>query len=361
MKETLSYLILLITINSAFNIIVSKAISSKDKSLIEAGCKKKDWNENGAYLDKAENKTFNWVANGKLLEKGACLEAGYRSWVVPDKGLTRVHSTIKAPFLRTIGLRENLVAIDYILTLSWIDRRIKTNFSLESGMNETGMAIKVSQLNKIWKPDIYIFHRSSFLDPYGTRSTVSLKLYSLQNFNELLKMNLEQINAEKDSTVIEFESEYRSRIYCSFDYSMYPMDRHICTLKLGSRSSSSTLMLHTHDSDESIPIYSAAGFNIISTLFDGKINNGSNTIGVKMEMNRRLQSFILKYYAPATAIVTVSEISFLIPVAAIPGRIGLLVTLFLTLTNVFIHHMVSISIKICITSKIFFYCQIVYY
>ena len=43
------------------------------------------------------------------------------------------------------------------------------------------------------------------------------------------------------------------------------------------------------------------------------------------------------------AIVVVSFISFLVPLTAIPGRIALVVTQFLTLTNMFIHQMVSFS------------------
>ena len=336
------HLISLITLYSLSYITPLNAISSKDKPLIEAGCKHKNWSENGKYLDKDENKTFDWVASGKLLEKGACLEDGYRYWVVPEKGVTIVYSTIQKPFLRTIGHREQLVSIDYILTLTWIDKRIKTNFSLESGIEETGMALRISTLKKIWAPELYIFHRSSFLDPYGTRSTVSLKLYSLQKYNELHETNIKEMHAYRESTVVEYKSEYRSRIYCTFDYSLFPMDRHLCTLRLGSRSSSSTLMLQKDVIDENMPIYSAAGFDLVSTLFDENIKNGSNTIGVKMKMTRRLNPFLLKYYAPAIAVVIVSEISFLIPVAAIPGRIGLLVTLFLTLTNLFIHNMVKI-------------------
>lgn len=337
-----SYLILLAAINTIFEIKYLSAISSKDEPLIDAGCKKKEWNEGGKHWDEDEGKAYNWAGSGKLLEKGACLEEGYRSWVIPEKGVTRVHSTIKSPFLRTIGLREQLVNIDYTLIFNWIDRRIKTNFSLESNSNETGMAIKVNVLKKIWAPELYIFNRSGFLDPFGTRSTVSLKLYSLNMFNKVYGTNMEERHANKDSTVVEYKSEYRSRIYCRFDYSLYPMDRHVCILRLGTRSSSSTLVLHTDDSDDNNPNYSAAGFDIATKLFDENIKNGSNTIGVKMEMRRRLKSYILKYYVPTMSIVIISEISFLIPIVAIPGRMGLLVTLFLTLTNVFIHHMVSV-------------------
>ena len=350
------YLILLLTYYSLLNITSLNAISSKDKPLIEAGCKKKEWNENGKYLDNELNKTFDWVVSGKskLLEKGACLEDGYRSWVVPEKGVTIVYSTIESPFLRTVGHSEQLISIDYTLTLIWIDKRIKTNITSESGTDEPGMALRISRLKQIWAPELYIFHRSSFLDPYGTRSTVSLKLYSLEKFNDYRRTNLEEMHANNESTVVEYKSEYRSRIYCAFDYSLYPMDRHLCTLRLGSRSSSSTLMLHMDEFDENMPIYSAAGFDIVSTLFDENIKNGSNTIGVKMEMTRRLNPFFLRYYVPAVAIVIVSEISFLIPVVAIPGRVGLLVTLFLTLTNLFIHSMVNVfQFLVCVLYIIF--------
>ena len=61
----------------------------------------------------------------------------------------------------------------------------------------------------------------------------------------------------------------------------------------------------------------------------------------EVNFNFMLPSFLLKYYAPCAAIVLVSEIGFIIPVTVIPGRVGLLVTQFLTLINIFIHQMVS--------------------
>ena len=54
------------------------AALSSEEQLIEAGCKKKDWNKDGEYLDKETNKTYDWVASGELLENGACLVKGYQ-------------------------------------------------------------------------------------------------------------------------------------------------------------------------------------------------------------------------------------------------------------------------------------------
>ena len=57
-------------------------------------------------------------------------------------------------------------------------------------------------------------------------------------------------------------------------------------------------------------------------------------------MSRRLQPFIMECYLPCIAIVIVSHISFILPLDAIPGRVALLVTQFLTLTNICIHQQV---------------------
>ena len=53
------------------------------------------------------------------------------------------------------------------------------------------------------------------------------------------------------------------------------------------------------------------------------------------------QPFLYMYYLPCMAIVLVSQISFIIPLSSIPGRVALVVTQFLTLTNIFIHQTVG--------------------
>ena len=62
--------------------------------------------------------------------------------------------------------------------------------------------------------------------------------------------------------------------------------------------------------------------------------------GFKIKLERIIQPYLLQYYIPCATIVLVSMISFLIPLTAIPGRVALVVTLFLTLTNIFTAEMV---------------------
>ena len=75
--------------------------------------------------------------------------------------------------------------------------------------------------------------------------------------------------------------------------------------------------------------------------------NGTCKCGFDVTLARMIQPYLFQYYFPSIAIVVVSQISFIIPLSAIPGRIGLIVTQFLTLTNIFIHQMVSEYKKLC--------------
>ena len=68
----------------------SIATSTTDDLLINAGCKKKVYGGQSGLWDPMEQKHYHWIASGKLLERGVCLEDGYRSWVIPVKGNTKV-------------------------------------------------------------------------------------------------------------------------------------------------------------------------------------------------------------------------------------------------------------------------------
>ncbi len=56
--------------------------------------------------------------------------------------------------------------------------------------------------------------------------------------------------------------------------------------------------------------------------------------------------FVMKYHIPSAGIALICHISYVIPPStAIPGRVALLATNFLALTNIFSSHQVSLGIK----------------
>ena len=63
--------------------------------------------------------------------------------------------------------------------------------------------------------------------------------------------------------------------------------------------------------------------------------------GYGIEMIRQPSKYLFQYYVPCVTIVMASTLSFIVPPTAAPGRIALVVTQFLTLTNIFIYQKVN--------------------
>ena len=75
----------------------------------------------------------------------------------------------------------------------------------------------------------------------------------------------------------------------------------------------------------------------VSTINDTKIGS----VGLTFHLQRYSHPFITKYYLPCMGLVILTSISFFIPPKVVPGRGGILVTLFLVLNNIYSHSKVS--------------------
>ena len=67
--------------------------------------------------------------------------------------------------------------------------------------------------------------------------------------------------------------------------------------------------------------------------------------GIKFELSRSPLGFIVKYLVTSGVLVFIGGISFLIDPKIVPGRMGLLITLFLVLANFFTNAQVCIFIS----------------
>ena len=305
--------------------------------LIEAGCKK--WE---AISIDPKNKVYRWVGRGTLLAYGACLGPGYQKHVEPEKGRTKVYTIIDAVHVREVSVMESTMSLDFELIMAWWDRRIRTT----KGFIKLG----TDAVAEIWKPDMFISNRKS-------PEWASLK-------DSILK---DVLNPSLDSpsmlqTMVKTKYELLSTVYCNFDLANFPMDHHVCNFAFGSASREAIFVLYnpknnsTQDPAKTYqfktsnitynfkPFSNDPSFDMSITYFDKKVPNGKNTVGFDVQMIRKLRPFILKYYVPCILIVCISGLSFVIPLTAIPGRVGLLATLFLTLTNLFINQMVSVNL-----------------
>ena len=128
-------------------------------------------------------------------------------------------------------------------------------------------------------------------------------------------------------------------------FDKFPLDTQVCKFLVGSYSYDDTIMkFHTRGASyqkpqgNSIALDYAIKINKLSEedrlLVFGSLGNFS-LAGFELVLSRYVSTYIITYYLPSGLFVIVSWISFLIPMEVIPGRMALLVTLFLVLVNIF--------------------------
>ena len=303
-------------------------LQNESELVLEAGCKTKKW----VYKD-GNAVRYEFIANGYLLENRVCIDKNYRKYIAPHGQNTKVHTTIEYQRIRDVDAKKQTISIDLLLTLKWFDPGIITNFD-ESMKRAGGISLRSEKIDMIWIPDLYIWNRTSVK---AKDEWALLKTSKILDSDEI---NIEE--GQFDTTIVELKYEIKTSIYCDFEYSKYPMDTQNCFLKIGSGSDDALFGLHQgNKSYHDTKYYNAVGLNLKISFFGKENHLRGNTVGFHIHMNRTMTPFIMKYYIPTTAIVFVSEVGFMVPLTAIPGRVALLVTQFLTLINLFIFQMVK--------------------
>ena len=320
-------------------LMTGRSIEASDETdKIEAGCKRwKPWRkEFGEY--------------GELIQKGACRTYGYDMKRPPGTNGNTVLSTIEELIIRDIDAQKKTLTVDFSLNMRWWDFRIKTNFLvLKEGLKE--IPIDNQWANRIWKPDVYVYNLSNYKAFKDSMQYRSFRL-ARQKRDRKIPFEIVEIlykeygkNLTEDDLQVYFQAdveltlEATANTYCTFDLPRYPFDKQKCEFRLGSRSFiSNFILLDPEDQYHNTVSYQASNFFTTTTF----VNGTKGAIGVDILMSRDIQSFVLKYYVSCIAIVILSNFSFVIPLSDVSGRVALLVTLFLTLTNLFIYQMVII-------------------
>ena len=298
--------------------------AKKESELVfEAGCKEKESIDN-----KGEDSTqFRWIPSGKLLERGVCIDKHYRNYIAPQEDGTKVYTTIEYQRIRDVDAKKKTISIDLILKLRWFDSDIRTNFT-DKMKNNSGLSIR-QKMKKIWTPGLYIWNRTS-VQPKEEWAALTKSRVLTTNYFE------KEVTGSWGAT-IELKYEVKTTIYCAFDYAQYPMDTQTCSVKIDGDSDNAIFILY----DETNIFHTNTRYKTVGLLMDivffgGQNDQDADSVGFSIRMKRLIRPYMLKYYIPCMAIVLVSEIGFMVPLTAIPGRVALLVTQFLTLINLFI-------------------------
>ena len=295
-------------------------------------------------------------SNGTLITNGLCIEEDYDNRVPPDQTKMPISDQgIGISFLSydvlQINEERHIILMDAGLTFFWRDDRIKSNPSLLNNFSwnfpsAPGVTFKWYD-NIPW--DQMIWH------PQGVQLQHAYKIdliHKPASFLHIMPGNLRleaKTKLSENATFLIYKKTYHLGINCKFEFSNFPMDRHICMLKLTNRYLRE-LRLTLYDFEigrfaaNRIGDLERDGFDIrISFEGNNATRNSSvvSLVALKLDMHRILHPYINQYYAPSVAIVCISQVSFIIPPSSIPGRLGLVATLFLTMTNILIDSNVS--------------------
>ena len=184
---------------------------------------------------------------------------------------------------------------------------------------------------QIWKPDIKVESLLSF-------KTVSM-LEDLQSltFEELAD---EDGGDDGSALVKNYTMRYvattLSTITCEMYFSDFPFDTQSCRYELSSLGYDAEELSLEADVFDVLTRRISHSFEVtIQPLAETENSKRHSTVGFVIHLKRRPDMYVYKYYMPSFGIVCVSWVNFLIPPDAVPGRVGLLVTLFLVLATLF--------------------------
>ena len=284
-----------------------------------------------------KDKWINQISKCKKQIKVACFDDGgitdSARYYAPNDNEVAIYVRFDRFRLVEKNEFEQTLTAHVKMHMYWYDSRIKANFSHEKEVDSDYGKIKfwmsrilvegkdIRNLVRIWLPD-YDFDNQLKVQPV-TESFILTSLNIVKKYG-------------KNSTNIEMGLDMKVTVLCDFKFLDYPMDSQVCNLTFrNQRFPNNKFLLNVDHQDLSLREPFPALRSYITINFMAGNGKAKEKTGFKIHMKRVLTPFLLQCYAPAIAIVLISSIGFLVPLSAIPGRITLGVTLFLTLANIF--------------------------
>ena len=271
--------------------------------------------------------------------QSACLPFNYSKFELPNpSGVNPVSIEILIEEVLRINDKDYSITFSCYYNIYWPDKRITltpefgkeqakaygpdTNITMNPNIS---VPMNLEMIKDLWLPNILIYN----LKTYKVMDVLS-KLAGLWILG--------------DYTVMYSEATHITFI-CPMHFDKFPLDTQICKFQVGSYSYDDTQMTfqtlqarYNNKETNSIALDYSIQINSLSAkdsllMFDGLGN--FSLAGFELVLQRYVSTYIITYYLPSGLFVIVSWISFLIPMDVIPGRMALLVTLFLVLVNIF--------------------------
>ena len=283
-------------------------------------CTKDDFNNDHTCKD---NQPFTW-----------CLPKGYSKEDDPFRYTYLTNMSLPWSYdfkfiikeVSNVNDKAQSISVSMYFGVSWFEPRLKINESAED-WTETKMGppdevnVSPETLKYLWYPE--------------------LEIYGLENFNlhRVLK-EMSGVRIIKNQT-IHYELRVVITISCQMTFDNYPLDQHLCPFQIGSYYGTVKTVTCSsyYEFDEKRQRSLQHFINILPLSETDQTvilpSGAYAACGFAVSLTRMRMQTIIQTYLPSTMFVMVSWVSFLIKPEVVPGRMALLITLFLVLTNIF--------------------------
>ena len=295
-------------------------------------------NENNPTIkENIQNSGCPFVSESQMLDKNVCLMPQYASTELPmnSGSPSNVSLYLLNVYVMEVDEVKNAITVELLQYLEWTEPRIRANFS--SAINQKKLKLPTKSVNRIWHPE---------LDIYTKDMKEWKSLYDPMLYKDIYMSKANNHSGIKFSVL----KSWKATILCQFDFLLFPFDtQHCAFLQFGG-----TPDLHIISICRPIATKGKYKLNKFEVSYSpvgamcSQENSSDQSLklsfvdtGFNITLKRKISAYLYTYYLPCLAIVVVSQVSFIVPLSSIPGRIGLVVTQFLTLTNLFIHQMVK--------------------
>jgi hypothetical protein len=223
---------------------------------------------------------------------------------------------------------KQTVHLNMYFILIWSDFRININqtwYHLRTTEHVGGgfAPISLRNLDNFWIPDVEIYRLNKYQSQSVLKPSASLR-----------------INKEG---VLKYISQVSVTTNCDMDFSKFPFDSQRCNFRVGSFSSHAKVVnctskfgFDTNENQRALQYTT----NIVELPVRYRTYRSSGVewpnCGFSIELERTITQILLQVYVTSTLLVIISWLSFVVNPSCIPGRMGMLITVFLVLINIFI-------------------------
>ena len=263
-----------------------------------------------------------------------CLPPDYNKNVQPWKYRSLTNSTMpwnydfsfKVFDVQEIHEFDRTLQIDLYFGIFWEEPRLQINATAVDEDKEAHIAgfigIPMNYFEYIWLPDLEIFGLSHF-----------------ESSSILRPMSGLWVNRDK---ILRYNVRVRTVLSCEMNFHDYPFDSHECVFRASSFYYHQDIINCTSrfsyfpDNQRNLG-YMIKMENLSSHQRSVTYNeNDFATCGFRILLDRALTQIIFEVYFTSTLLVIVTWVSFILSPSTVPGRMGILVTAFLALINIFI-------------------------